>query len=182
MNIDIGTKIRTLRKSKNLNLSELSKKTNLSTGLISQIERNKVVPSVVSLWKIAQGLDVSVGYFFEEESANVNPVVKKDQRKCIMTKDTNNTYELLCPDLTRKIEMLYITLDSGETKEADMISHDGEECGVVLKGRMKVLTTEEEYILEEGDSIYLDSTVPHRYVNDGDDPCISIWAMTPPSF
>lgn len=45
-----------------------------------------------------------------------------------------------------------------------------------------VKTKDKEYILEEGDSIYLDSTIPHRYINIGEEECISIWAMTPPSF
>ncbi|EOD00493.1 transcriptional regulator [Caldisalinibacter kiritimatiensis] len=45
-----------------------------------------------------------------------------------------------------------------------------------------VKTKLEEYILQEGDSIYLDSTIHHRYINIGTEECVSIWAMTPPSF
>lgn len=63
MNIDIGKKIRDLRKDKNLNISDLAEIAGVSPGLISQIERNIVTPSIVSLWKIAQALDVSVGDF-----------------------------------------------------------------------------------------------------------------------
>ncbi len=45
-----------------------------------------------------------------------------------------------------------------------------------------VETAEGNHILEEGDSIYFESTIPHRYVNIGDNVCISIWAITPASF
>lgn len=183
MNIDIGSKIRELRKSKNISIAELSNKTGLSIGLISQTERNIVVPSVVSLWKIAKGLDVSIGYFFGEEDKRVgNPIVRKNNRKRIVTTNSNAIYELLCPDLNRKIEFLHITLEPGDSSTKDLITHEGEECGIVIKGKLMVKTEFEEYILEEGDSIYFDSTIPHRYINIGEETCISIWAMTPPSF
>lgn len=183
MDIEIGSKIRELRKSKNINITELSKNTGVSTGMISQIERNMAVPSVASLWKIAKSLDVSIGYFFEEEEGEkINPIVKVNQRKRIKTKNTNATYELLGPDLDRKIEFLYITIEPGKASNSELIKHEGEECGIVIKGRLMVKTEENEYILEEGDSIYLNSTIAHRYVNIGDGDCVSIWAMTPPSF
>ncbi len=182
LDIEIGSKIRELRKAKNINIKELSEKTGVSTGLISQIERNMVIPSVASLWKIAKSLDVSIGYFFEEEGEKENPIVKRNQRKRIKTENTNATYELLAPDLDRKIEFLYITIEPGESTNSDLIKHEGEECGIVIKGRLMVKTADGEYVLDEGDSIYLNSTIPHRYVNIGDSDCISIWAMTPPSF
>lgn len=91
-------------------------------------------------------------------------------------------YELLSPDLNRKIEFLYITIKPGDYSSKDLVTHEGEECGIVIKGRLMVKMKDKEYILEEGDSIYFDSTIPHKYINIGDEECISIWAMTPPSF
>lgn len=183
MEIDVGSKIKKLRKEKNISIAELSKRSGVSSGLISQVERNTVNPSVATLWKISESLNASIGYFFNEEPAPVfNPIVKKDKRKRIVTSDSNATYELLTPDLNRKIEFLYIAINPGDSSRAGLIKHDGEECGIVIKGKLMVKTEDEEYILEEGDSIYLDSTVPHRYINLGEDECISVWAMTPPSF
>lgn len=183
MNIDIGKKIRELRKEKNMNISVLAEIAGVSPGLISQIERNIVTPSIVSLWKIAQGLDVSVGYFFDEEvKSTVSPVVKRNDRKRISASNNHALYELLSADLNRKIEFLYITIKAGDSSTKDLVTHEGEECGIVIKGRLLVKMEDEEYLLEEGDSIYFDSTIPHRYVNVGDETCESIWAMTPPSF
>ena len=68
------------------------------------------------------------------------------------------------------------------TNSQDLISHEGEECGIVLKGKLLIKTEKKDYILEEGDSIYLNSTIPHRYINIGEVPCESMWVMTPPSF
>lgn len=183
MDIDIGDKIKKLRKDKNMSIAELAQKSEVSQGLISQIERDIVTPSIVSLWKIAKSLDVSVGYFFDEELKNINgPVVKKNGRKKIVVSNNNAIYELLSQDLNRKIEFLYITIKVGDSSTEDFVTHDGEECGIVIKGKLSVKMENNEYILSEGDSIYFDSTIPHRYVNVGDTVCESVWAMTPPSF
>lgn len=183
MEINIGKKIKELRKEQGMSIAELARKAELSSGLISQIERNIVTPSIVSLWKIAQSLQVSVGYFFDEDIKDItNPIVKKDERKKILVSNNNAIYELLSPDLNRKIEFLYITIKPGDYSSKDFVTHEGEECGIVIKGRLMVKMKNREYILEEGDSIYFDSTIPHKYINIGEEVCESIWAMTPPSF
>lgn len=183
MNIDIGKKIRDLRKEKKMNISILAEKAGVSPGLISQVERNMVTPSIVSLWKIAQSLDVSVGYFFDEEIKPItNPVVIKKNRKRLSVSNNNAIYELLSADLNRKIEFLYITIKVGDSTTKDFVTHEGEECGIVIRGRLLIKMQDREYLLEEGDSIYFDSTIPHRYINVGEEICESIWAMTPPSF
>lgn len=183
MDINIGEKIKQLRKEREMSISDLAKKAELSSGLISQIERNIVTPSIVSLWKIAQSLEVTVGYFFDEEvKPSVNPVVTRKNRKRISASNNNAVYELLSTDLNRKIEFLYITIKVGDYSTKNFVTHEGEECGIVIKGRLMVKMVDKEYILEEGDSIYFDSTIPHRYINIGEEVCESVWAMTPPSF
>jgi transcriptional regulator with XRE-family HTH domain len=183
LNIGIGDKIKTLRKNKNMSISELAQKSDVSQGLISQVERDIVTPTIVSLWKIAKSLDVSVGYFFDEEvKPELSPVVNKNERKRIVVSNNNAIYELLSQDLNRKIEFLYITIKVGDSSTEDFVTHEGEECGIVIKGKLLVKMEDREYLLTEGDSIYFDSTIPHRYVNVGDTVCESVWAMTPPSF
>lgn len=183
MNIDIGTRIRDLRKEQKISISELAEKSNVSSGLISQLERNLINPSISSLWNISKSLGVSIGYFFDEDESHESaPIVKRNNRKRIVTSDSNAIYELLSPDLNRKIEFLSVTIDQDDCSSRDLITHDGEECGIVIKGKLMIKTEKEDYILEEGDSIYFDSTIPHRYINIGEEVCVSIWAMTPPSF
>lgn len=187
MDIDIGRKIRELRKSKKYSITELSKDTGLSTGLISQIERNMVVPSIKAMWKIANILDVNIGYFFDEEAKDDNKedevIVRKNKRKFIETNDATKAYELLMPNLIDKnIEFLLITLDKETRENKEYVSHKGEECGYIIKGKMKIILDKKEYILEEGDSFYFESKIPHIYENYGDDKCVLVCAMTPPSF
>ena len=179
--MELGEKIRELRQSKSINIEKFSEMTKLSTGLISQIERNLVGPSVASLWKIAQALEVPIGYFFDEGPKD-NPIVRKDSRKKIILPNSKVTYELLCPDMKRKMEVLLVEIEPGECNTDDLVGHEGEECGYVISGKLKVKCGTDEYVLEQGDSIYFESSIPHRYVNIGDEVCISVWSMTPPSF
>lgn len=185
MNIDIGKKIRELRKSKNFSIIDLSKESGLSTGLISQIERNMVVPSIKVMWKIANVLEVNIGYFFDEDDENIEEkiVVRKDYRKSINTNDSTKSYELLMPNLNNKsIEFILITLDKETKINKELVSHKGEECGYIIEGKMKIILENKEYILEKGDSFYFDSKIPHVYENYGDETCVLVCAMTPPSF
>ena len=77
--------------------------------------------------------------------------------------------------------MLLIELEPKQ-EDRQVITHTGEECGFVLRGKMVVVLGDEEYELAEGDSIYFDSSIPHRFINRGEEKCVSIWAMTPPTF
>ena len=185
MNIDIGKKIRELRKSKKFSIIDLSKESGLSTGLISQIERNMVVPSIKVMWKIANVLEVNIGYFFDEDDENIEEkiVVRKNHRKSINTNDSTKSYELLMPNLNNKsIEFILITLNEETKINKELVSHKGEECGYIIEGKMKIILENKEYILEKGDSFYFDSKIPHVYENYGDETCVLVCAMTPPSF
>lgn len=177
----LGQKIRELRKEQKISIEQLSKISGLSTGLISQMERDITIPSVSSLWEVAKALKVPMNYFFDEYK-NDNPIVRKNSRKKIIIPNSNITYELLSPSLNNKMELLMVEIEPGMCSSDEQISHEGEECGYMIQGSMKIKWGSREFILNEGDSIYFDSTVPHRFVNIGDIKAISIWTMTPPSF
>ncbi|KAF5051422.1 HTH-type transcriptional regulator PuuR [bioreactor metagenome] len=179
--MELGEKIRSLRLKQKISIEQLSGMTGLSKGLISQIERDITGPSVASLWKVSKALNVTMNYFFDEYD-DFNQVVRKEERKKLMMGRADRIYELLSPDLKKQIEMLWIEIEPNECNSDELISHDGEECGVVVKGTLRVLSGEKVYDLNEGDSIYLDSTIPHKYLNMGEEESVSVWAMVPPSF
>lgn len=181
--IDVSLKMRELRKNKGLSVKKLSELSGVSPGMISQIENGKVVPTIAIMWKLTQALETGIGYFFDEgPSLPFNPVVRKNQTKKLLIGNNKREYELLTPDLNRKIEFLKITLEENSSSSDGLVQHKGEECGYVIQGRLRVIIGDKEFILEEGDSIAFESTLPHRFQNVGKGKCISIWAMTPPSF
>ena len=59
--------------------------------------------------------------------------------------------------------------------EGQLVRHHGREFGYILSGRLGVKVGDDEYVLEAGDSISFDSTIPHRLHNDGDEPLSAIW-------
>ena len=179
--MEIGAKIRQLRKEQKMSIEQLAALAKVSGGLISQMERDLTTPSVGSLWKVAKALHVHINYFFDEYELD-NPVVRSGERKKIVLPNSKVTYELLSPTLNKKMELLMIKIEPGEENFDEQICHEGEECGYMLQGTMKIKWGSREFILTAGDSIYLDSSVPHRYLNIGKNVAVSLWTMTPPSF
>lgn len=189
MELKIGQKIKELRKLKNISIAQLSAASGVSTGLISQIERDIVGPSVTNLWKIAGALDTGIAYFFDEASEDSGNayVVRKGNHVKMLTSNEQSQYVLLNKNKQdRVLDMVEVRIQVGGKSIADtenaLLSHEGEECGYVLKGTLTVLLNDKEYVLEEGDSISFNSNIPHRYVNNGDVECVSVWAMTPKFF
>ena len=76
-----GSRLRELRKNKNISIAELSKLSDVSTGLISQIEREMVIPSVVSIWRLAQALDTNINYFFDEDDVDDKVIIRKNDHR-----------------------------------------------------------------------------------------------------
>lgn len=177
----LGEKIRAKRTEKNMSLKELAEKTGLTASFLSQVERDLAEPSITSLRHIAESLDVPIFYFLLEEQKH-NPVVKKDERKVLKLPESHLSFELLSPDLNRQMEMMIGRLEIGAWSVEEPTAHPGEECILVLEGAMNIFIGDEEYLLEEGDSIYYFAAIPHRLVSCGSRDLVFLSAITPPQF
>jgi quercetin dioxygenase-like cupin family protein len=177
-----------------MRIVDLAELVGVSPSYISQVERALVHPSVGSLQKIACALGLHVADFFTEEdghqaaSAQREPsdtqprVVRAGQRKGMIYAGSNVVYQLLSPDLRGNIEFLMIKGPPGSSSGDTNFQHEGEECGIVLQGRMTYRVGDTTVVLEPGDSIYFNSKLPHRWWNAGDEDLVAVWAVTPPSF
>lgn len=164
-----------------MSMKVLAEKTGLTSGFISQIERELAEPSITSLRKIAKALEVAVFYFFTEEK-NTGMVVRKNNRQSRNFAKSHLTYELLSPDLNKQMEMFMATLEPGSSTCDEPLSHNGEEVTHVLEGTMWIKIGEDEYTLDEGDTIYYFSSIPHKIVNTGKKMLRFISTITPPVF
>ncbi|WP_377273876.1 helix-turn-helix domain-containing protein [Peterkaempfera sp. SMS 1(5)a] len=181
----VGLQIKALRKQADLTLDELSRRSGVSIGLISQVERGKGNPSFTSLVQIAHGLDIPIGRLLHV-AEQISPVVRADERRILDFHGSDSAdgdrYELLTPTLTGALEVLWVVTQPGHDTSATPFRHNGEEFGIVLSGVKDVFLDGVRHRLEAGDSITYSSSIPHWYANPGDEPATSIWVITPPSW
>jgi len=177
----LGKKIREKRREQGKILSELAALTGLTASFLSQVERDVAEPSITSLRKIAEALDVPIFYFLLD-SDGYSPVVRKDSRKTLKFPRSHLAFELLSPDLNRQMEVMMATLKPGTSTCEEPLAHPGEECTVVLQGAMDIQVGDERYHLEEGDSIYYYCAIPHKITSVGNKDLVFISAITPPEF
>ena len=177
----IGKRIRARRTELNMSLRDLAAQTDLTASFLSQIERDLADPSIKSLRRIASALNVPMLYFLAENE-NPNPVVRMHQRKQLKLPGSKVAYELLTPDLNRKMEMFVVRIHPSQKNIAHPLDHPTEECILVLEGCLCVKLGETEYELETGDSIYFEGSFLRGLSAKGDEPAVFVSAMTPAVF
>ncbi|WP_035587399.1 helix-turn-helix domain-containing protein [Hippea jasoniae] len=182
--MDVGNKIREIRLKKNMTLRDLSRKSGCSLGFLSQVERNLVSPTISSLRRIADALDINIISLFEENEPPVDSiVVRKSSRGKFENKRSRVKYELLRPQFSdTTIEALYMYLEPGALSGPTPHSHNGEELVIVIKGEIEIEIGGKTYILGEGDSAVYNSNIPHRWRNPSDKTTEVIWVNHPPTF
>ncbi len=196
----IGRRIREERHRRNLTLEQLARSTNLSKSFLSQVERGLAQPSITSLKKIAQMFEISmVSLFGTDASANgfhlagTNGeagtyirdvrVVRETQRKKLSLPGSHVVYEMLTPDLKRRMQILFLQLEPGDsTGEEPIVDPEGEKCLLLLKGSIEYRLGDQVYTLHAGDSIYFPADLPQSWSGIGDEPIKAVLVMTPPWF
>lgn len=182
----IGIKLREWRQASGCTLTNVAESSGLSIGYISQIERGLANPSLEALKRLADVLGHTVGEMFvdgaNDASTQRYAVTRRGHRKKVHYAGSGIINELLSPDLHHQMEVIWVEAPVGANSGGHPHSHDGEECGFVFSGRMIFWIGEDEVSLGPGDSIYLDSTLPHRWRAAGDEYLRAIWLISPPTF
>lgn len=180
----LGNAIRTHRKKAGLTLLELANLADFSISYLSQIERNLLTPSIATLRRLADALDIPAGQLMLKDASQPNSpvaVVRRNERKQLAFPGSRIHYELLTPDMRRRSSLLWIQAPPG-SESGPPFSHEGEDGVVVLKGTIEVEVGNVWHQLEKGDSIYFNASIPHRWRNSSADVAEAIWLSTPPSF
>jgi len=185
--LSVGGQLRHWRKAAGLFLSDVAGATELSPGYISQVERGLANPSLETLKRLADAVGQSVGGLFVDAEPGPRAsdriwITRSGQRKRITYAGSQLSNELISPDVQHQFEAILVDAASGSTSGDHPHSHLGEECGFIMQGCMRFWVGDQETDLYAGDSIYLDSTVPHRWIAIGDDDLHALWVITPPTF
>ncbi len=212
MGEEMGTRIRKARQKSGHTLAQVSEGTSLSKGFLSQVERGLTEPSISSLKKIARHLGTNVIDLVADDVAHQTypssmpqtegvpnnhrghqplkstyrediQVVRRGRRKSLSFPGSPLSYDLLTPDLNRRIEVLYLRAKPGASSGDELIvDPPGEKFGLVLSGCVEVTVGNVSYELRQGDAIYFPCHFPHSWRVCENEPIRLIWVMSPPSF
>jgi transcriptional regulator with XRE-family HTH domain len=177
--MEIGRKIKKIRMQQGITLSNLANSTGLSIGYLSNVERDINSPTVESIRKIVDALSISLVDLFQEQKEETGVIRKNERITIFQSKNNSISYELLSSSKGKSLEGMVMTLKPGAESGKRPHTHKGEDFGFILKGKILYEIGSESYTLEEGDSIYFDSKIPHYYKNIGDIDCVSIWVVNP---
>jgi len=182
--IEIGKKIRQLRKELNFSLRRLAEHSGTSASTIHKIESNTTVPSIAVLIKIAQALKKNVGYFIgEQEGENSVAHVRPEDREILFVEESKLKIENIAstiPDC--QLEATFLHIGKGGTSGKVLLAHSGEEIKLCLKGKMEYTIKGRKFILVHGDCLHFKSDMPHSWRNVGKGDAEILSVCTPPPF
>ena len=174
----LGASIRSARMLKGLKLREIAEMAGCSESLLSKIENGRVSPALPTLIRIAQTLQVPVAALFSPIDHR-HVVTRAGHRPVLPLHGPRSSVErLVRPDGGHLLEAnLHILAPGGGSRGT--LSHEGEEVGYVLSGRLELTVGQEVFTLEAGDSFNFRSEIEHAYRNPGNQPARVVWVSTP---
>jgi transcriptional regulator with XRE-family HTH domain len=191
----LGSRLRLARERTGMSLRELARRVGVSASLVSQIERDRVKPSVGTLYSVANELGLLLDELFRDGEPGPNqhakkrdrgqvpaavpdPVQRHSGRKTIRLA-SGVRWERLTSTPDKDAEFLYVVYDVGSAScdEHALTRHGGKEYAYMISGRLGVRIGFEEYELRPGDSISFDAQSPHRLWTIGREPAVAIWVV-----
>jgi len=177
--MDIGKKLRELRLQNDLTLEDLASRCELTKGFLSQVERNLTSPSISTLTDILEALGTNLSDFFREEKEG--PVVFSAQDFFEDVRD-DYTIQWVIPNAQKnKMEPILLTLHP-HRRSPELLSHQGEEFGYVLKGAATLTRGSKRYKIKAGETFYINGATSHYLYNHGNSDAVILWITTPPMF
>jgi transcriptional regulator with XRE-family HTH domain len=185
----IGGRLREERERRGISLRELARRVGVSPSLVSQIELDRVNPSVSTLWAIVTELGMTMSDVFGEAApeplqivriaGDADGIVARPDSRRVINLASGVRWERLTPHSDPDIEFLYVVYPVGaeSSPEDALVTHGGREYGYVSSGTLGVRVGFDEYELGPGSSIVFDSSSPHRLWAIGDEPVHAIWVV-----
>ncbi len=180
---DIGIRLKKVRESHNLSQRQLAKSSGVSNAMICLVERGKSKPSLGLLKNILDVFPVSISEFFSFE-------LQEEPEKVFYGKDELTEIggglisflQLGSHSQKNKLQLMYERYQPGADTGRSMITHEAEEGGIVINGRIELTVGDKTQTLGPGDAYLFNSRTPHRFRNIGKVECILVSSCTPPSF
>jgi transcriptional regulator with XRE-family HTH domain len=167
VSIDVGIRLRQLREAHGHSIRELARQSGLSANALSLIERGRTSPSVSTLYKISEALEVPITSFFETPGDKSDVVFRKGSERTRVP-FTRGIWEGLGGELfIGHVEPFALTLETGASSGPNQIVHTGHEFVFCLRGQLEYQVEHEVFLLEAGDSLLFAARLKHRWRNPG---------------
>jgi transcriptional regulator with XRE-family HTH domain len=182
----VGNRLRQERELRGISLRELARRVGVSPSLVSQIELDRVNPSVSTLYALVMELGLTMGDVFGDDvppaqptTARTDDIVATPATRAVLNLASGVRWERLTPHSDSDVEFLSVMYPVGaESCPADaLVTHGGREFGYVSSGTLGVRVGFDAYELGPGASIAFDSSSPHRLWTIGDEPVHAIWVV-----
>ena len=189
--MDIGGRLRAARERHGMSQRDLAGRAGLTSAAISLIEQNKSSPSVASLKRLLDAFPMTLSEFFSEVEEAGTPkffyardefVELSPQEIGLGPKAARVSLRQLGQASRHALQVLHETYPPGADTGPDLLTHEGEEAGVVIEGVIEVTVADQVRVLNPGDGYLFESRLPHRFRNIGEARCVIVSACTPPSF
>jgi transcriptional regulator with XRE-family HTH domain len=165
--VDVGGRLKELRETRNISMRGLATKSGLSANALSMIERGKTSPSVSTLYKLAEALEVPITEFFSKQLMRRKVVfIKADARPRVPF--ARGLMETLGGEVfIGKVSPFIVTLENGAGSGPGRMTHTGHEFVFCLRGTLEYQVEGEYFTLEAGDSLLFAAQLRHTWRNPG---------------
>lgn len=183
---NLGEKIKRLRNKLGMTQKELAIRMGVTPSFISQLEKNLISPSLDSLLKLSEKLNTQPIYFLTNGDADSSAklVIKPNDRQEIHLPEIKNAgiklESMLSESINRRMKPFLLTLKKGIVINGHFYQHKGDEFFYIIKGEIEVEIQNEKMILREGDSLYIYSDFPSKWVNLSKGDAVLLWVVSPP--
>ncbi len=175
--MSLGQKIGRLRQERGLTLQEVSDGSGLTPSFLSRLERDKVNISVANLRKLALFFNVQMTHFFEgEDNQHTGQVVRPVDRIKLSLDDAAVQVFSLLP-ANGELEARLIEAQPGSGQQG--FSGRGHQMVYLMRGKLHYVLGEEEYYLDEGDTLFYHDEMAHNWINIGPDTAVLLTISAP---
>ncbi len=178
--VDVGSRLKALRIKGGFTQRDLAGKAGVTNGMISMIEQNKHSPSVATLNRLTDALGLSFAEFFSIALPEAPRVFYLKEELVALTEGKVRFMVVAGERPEKALQILHEVYEPGGDTGATMLTHKGEEGGLVLSGQIELTVGDQRRVLGPGDAYYFESTIPHRFRNVGKTASVIISACTPP--
>jgi transcriptional regulator with XRE-family HTH domain len=163
----IGERIKQKRELLGLQLNDLAKRVGISPSALSQIEKAKSYPTIITLKLIAENLRTTVGDLIgENESLSNNPLYRREEIELIQHNNTGTELFILTqPDVSKQMDTLLMRFIKDSDSQNLLYKYNGQMFGYLLAGELQFEIDNKSYVVQKGDTVYFNTRRNYRFQN-----------------